>query len=410
MEINEIKLNSNQKINKEKEKEEIKQKMKEIYKLSLIEKKRIILRELEKEFIEPEKIKNLLLMDNTNENLIFKYILSLNKNIIINEMQKYSSYMSILKIKELQTIKFGNEIQGFRNISYKNLFFRLLDTMNFDDKTKLKEVISAIKLTYKKLESNNQPFDLSNFETFYFYLCRSLIEQIDENNKYEDEYLLSMKTYINSISKILKNYRKENYEEEKRNIKKFLIIFLSIINLEEDNSSSISKVAVILTKPNDKFIQQMISVIIQEIEIEFDQRVVEEFKKLIEDTNIFCRFDHKYIKNSIQIPEQCYLYDYIIENNIFKKYESKLIKFLNVIFKSDLFRNIVKIIYKAKDEKMKYFFDEISVEDFWNNNILFVPFKLKKASDSPYKDIFFILFCFYKIEHFDSEIENKILT
>ena len=254
MEINEIKLNSNQKINKEKEKEEIKQKMKEIYKLSLIEKKRIILRELEKEFIEPEKIKNLLLMDNTNENLIFKYILSLNKNIIINEMQKYSSYMSILKIKELQTIKFGNEIQGFRNISYKNLFFRLLDTMNFDDKTKLKEVISAIKLTYKKLESNNQPFDLSNFETFYFYLCRSLIEQIDENNKYEDEYLLSMKTYINSISKILKNYRKENYEEEKRNIKKFLIIFLSIINLEEDNSSSISKVAVILTKPNDKFI------------------------------------------------------------------------------------------------------------------------------------------------------------
>ena len=59
---------------------------------------------------------------------------------------------------------------------------------------------------------------------------------------------------------------------------------------------------------------------------------------------------------------------------------------------------------------MKYFFDEISVEDFWNNNILFVPFKLKKASDSPYKDIFFILFCFYKIEHFDSEIENKILT
>ena len=136
-------------------------------------------------------------------------------------MQKYSSYMSILKIKELQTIKFGNEIQGFRNISYKNLFFRLLDTMNFDDKTKLKEVISAIKLTYKKLESNNQPFDLSNFETFYFYLCRSLIEQIDENNKYEDEYLLSMKTYINSISKILKNYRKENYEEEKRNIKNF---------------------------------------------------------------------------------------------------------------------------------------------------------------------------------------------
>ena len=110
MEINEIKLNSNQKINKEKEKEEIKQKMKEIYKLSLIEKKRIILRELEKEFIEPEKIKDLLLMDNNNENLIFKYILSLNKNIIINEMQKYSSYMSILKIKEYKIWKRNSRI------------------------------------------------------------------------------------------------------------------------------------------------------------------------------------------------------------------------------------------------------------------------------------------------------------
>jgi hypothetical protein len=60
---------------------------------------------------------------------------------------------------------------------------------------------------------------------------------------------------------------------------------------------------------------------------------------------------------------------------------------------------------------MKYFFDEeSSVEDFWNNNILFVPFKLEKVSGFSYKDTFHILFSFYKIKHFDSDIENEIFT
>ena len=410
MDINEIKAIFKQKINKDKENEERKEKMKEIYKLSLIERKRKVLKELEKEFLDTEKIKDLLLMDNTNENLIFKYFLSLDKNIIIHNIEKYSSYMSVSKIKELQTIKFGNKNQGYRNTSYKAFFFKLIDAMKSGDKAGLKKVKSIITLTHKTIELNNQPFDLSNFEAFYFYLCGSLVEQINQNNENEDEYLLCMKTYLNSMSKILNNYRKENYEVENKNIKKFLIIFLSIINLDEANSSSIAKIAVILTKPDDEFIQQMISVTMKKIEIEFDQRVVNEFKKLIEDTSIFCCFEYRYIKNSIQIPEQCYLYDYIIENNIFKKYETNLIKFLNIILKSDLLRSIVKIIYKSKDEKMKYFFDEISIEDFWNNNILFIPFKLKITSGFSYKDTFFVLFCFYKIEHFDSEIENKIFT
>lgn len=82
MDINEIKAIFKQKINKDKENEERKEKMKEIYKLSLIERKRKVLKELEKEFLDTEKIKDLLLMDNTNENLIFKYFLSLDKNIL----------------------------------------------------------------------------------------------------------------------------------------------------------------------------------------------------------------------------------------------------------------------------------------------------------------------------------------
>ena len=395
----------------EKQKEEKEKKMREIYKLSLKERKRKVRKELENKDLDSEKIKELLLMDNTNENLLFRYILSLNKSIVIYEMQKYSCYIGVSKIKELEFDKFGNKNQGYRNVSYKDFFFRILEAFCKEDKLKLNEEKAKIKLTHKNIELNNQPFDLSNYEAFYFYLCNSLLSQINNNETNIDKYINCMQTYITSMLDILKNYNKENYVEEEIDIKKFLTIFYSIVNLDEDNMSRISRVPKILKKPDDEKIKCMILSETMKIELEYGQKLVEQFKHLIEDTSIFCCIEYTCVKNTIQIPEKCYLYDYIIKHNVFKKYETKLIDLLNIIFKSDLFRNLVKIIYKSKDENMKYFFDEeSSVEDFWNNNILFVPFKLKKVSGFSYKDTFHILFSFYKIKHFDSDIENEIFT
>ena len=395
----------------EKQKEEKEKKMREIYKLSLKERKRKVRKELEKKDLDSEKIKELLLMDNTNENLLFRYILSLNKSIVIYEMQKYSCYIGVSKIKELQVNKFGNKNQGYRNVSYKDFFFRILKAFCEEDKLKLNEEKAKINLTHKNIELNNQPFDLSNYEAFYFYLCRSLLSQINNNETNIDNYINCMQEYITSMHDFLENYKKNNYEEEKLDINKFLTIFYSIVNLDEDNMSRISRVPKILKKPDDNAIKYMILAETKKIEYEYGQKRVEQFKHLIEDTSIFCCIEYKCVKNTIQIPEKCYLYDYIIKHNVFKKYETKLIDLLNIIFKSDLFRNLVKIIYKSKDENMKYFFDEeSSVEDFWNNNILFVPFKLEKVSGFSYKDTFHILFSFYKIEHFDSDIENEIFT
>ena len=395
----------------EKQKEEKEKKMREIYKLSLKERKRKVRKELEKKDLDSEKIKELLLMDNTNENLLFRYILSLNKSIVIYEMQKYSCYIGVSKIKELQVNKFGNKNQGYRNVSYKDFFFRILKAFCEEDKLKLNEEKAKINLTHKNIELNNQPFDLSNYEAFYFYLCRSLLSQINNNETNIDNYINCMQEYITSMHDFLKNYKKNNYEEEKLDRNKFLTIFYSIVNLDEDNMSRISRVPKILRKPDDNAIKYMILSETKKIEYEYGQKKVEQFKHLIEDTSIFCCIEYKCVKNTIQIPEKCYLYDYIIKHNVFKKYETKLIDLLNIIFKSDLFRNLVKILYKSKDENMKYFFDEeSSVEDFWNNNILFVPFKLEKVSGFSYKDTFHILFSFYKIEHFDSDIENEIFT
>ena len=395
----------------EKQKEEKEKKMREIYKLSLKERKRKVRKELEKKDLDSEKIKELLLMDNTNENLLFRYILSLNKSIVIYEMQKYSCYIGVSKIKELQVDIFGNKNQGYRNVSYKDFFFRILEAFCEENKLKLNEEKAKINLTHKNIELNNQPFDLSNYEAFYFYLCSSLLSQINNNETNIDNYINCMQEYITSMHDFLENYKKNNYEEEKLDINKFLTIFYSIVNLDEDNMSRISRVPKILKKPDDNAIKYMILSETKKIEYEYGQKKVEQFKHLIEDTSIFCCIQYKCVKNTIQIPEKCYLYDYIIKHNVFKKYETKLIDLLNIIFKSDLFRNLVKIIYKSKDENMKYFFDEeSSVEDFWNNNILFVPFKLEKVSGFSYKDTFHILFSFYKIKHFDSDIENEIFT
>ena len=84
---------------------------------------------------------------------------------------------------------------------------------------------------------------------------------------------------------------------------------------------------------------------------------------------------------------------------------------MNKIFKSDLFYQLVRIIYTTEDDDIKYFFEENNfAEDFWNNNIIFVPHKIKKASGYSYKDSFLFFFPIYKSKNFDIEIENEIFT
>ena len=56
------------------------EKLKEINKLSLKERRQKVMDELKKENLNLEELDILLLMDNTNENLLYRYIISLNKD------------------------------------------------------------------------------------------------------------------------------------------------------------------------------------------------------------------------------------------------------------------------------------------------------------------------------------------
>ena len=54
-----------------------------------------------------------------------------------------------------------------------------------------------------------------------------LLTQIEEQNKGDsDKYLYSLKNYVNLISKALEKYKQEEYEEEKKDIKKFYFLFI----------------------------------------------------------------------------------------------------------------------------------------------------------------------------------------
>lgn len=387
-----------------------------INKLSLKERKQQVINELKNETLNLDKLDFLMLMDNTNEDLLYRYIESINQKLFFQMMQKYSSYMCLSKIKDLKDKSFKNNIQGYRNFSYKTLLFNLLSAIKKDDLKIMDQKLAIIKINEKNSELNNQPFDLQNFEAFYYHLCDLLLNQIEKQKKGDfNEYLKCLKTYIASISNILDEYQKDEYNEEKKDIKKFLTIIFSIINLDVENSHRISQVAVVFEQLSDKDRGQMISVAERQIKNGYGNLAVEDFKKIIENKKIYSSINNInniiYLKNKIEIPEECYSYNYIAENNIFKKYENKIKNLLNVIYKSDLFKQLVKIVYKTENEDMKYFFDEENfVEDFWNKNIIFVPFKIKKVSGFSYKDTFLFFFSIYKIKNFESDIEDEIFT
>ena len=137
----------------------------------------------------------------------------------------------------------------------------------------------------------------------------------------------------------------------------------------------------------------------------------EEFKKKLkmEEVNVLLRYD--IVDEEIFIPEKCFRYHYIIKNNIYKKYENKIKNLLNIIFSSDLIKQLFEGLFNLKDRKMKYFFNgKDSIEELWNNIILFIPFKLTGISGFSYRHILKIFISIYMICHFNTEIENEIFN
>ena len=413
----------------------IKDENNEINELGLKERKQKVIKELKNNNLIIEQLNNLLLFDNTNEDLICRYILSFNKDAakrersaisnnskffnnmgmketdVVNDLIiKSSNYISINKLKELKKKIFGDSNKGYRNVSFKSILFELLSALKNDDIDLLKTNLGKLNAQIKLGKKNNQPFDTNNFEALYFYFCTLFSTQI-EKNKESKNYFEFLKIFISKIKEIDEFLKDESNENEKKDFKKFLIIIFAILNLDTYNFQDISQVVKILNPPNNEEKKMMISVVYKDIKFIYGVKKAEEFIKKIEGNNNYCSLNYIFVENELELSEKSYLYDYIIQNNIFKKYEKQIINLLNIIFKSDLIKQLLRAVYGEDYKRIEPILEkEYSVENFWNNVILFVPFKIGRISGFTYRDIFKIFISIYKFNHFKTNLENEIFT
>ena len=157
-----------------------------------------------------------MLCDNTNEDLIYKYILSLDEEQSFSEILKYSNYLSIKKIEELQLNIPSKFDLFFRKIPFKVLFFNFLFSIENLDESALDYQIDVLNASIKQRVINNQPYDVDNLEALYYYFCVLLSKQIEANKIKKVKYFDYLKLLISKL-KILKEYYKE-YEDNKKDV------------------------------------------------------------------------------------------------------------------------------------------------------------------------------------------------
>ena len=391
-----------------------------INKLSLNQRKKIV--DLEMENCNPldtENLKVLLKCNNTNEKLIVKYIYSLSRDEAIYELMKYSYCISVNSIIEIEKKKFKNNNLGNRKISYKSMLMNLLFGLkNYDNQGFYNKMNIINKEIEKKTVINNQPFDKDNYEGLYSYICTLFSAQVKKNEKKIDEYLKNLKRLISKFNELKKYYNNNNnkdikneYTEENKDFKKFIIVILAVLNLDYSNYDEIFQVASIFNIPEDKEKAEMIHFFKNQLLKKFDEPTVNEFIEKIENNNNYHILNYEFVNQQLRLSEECYSYEYIIENNIYKKYEKEIICLLNVIFKSDLFKEIFKTIYNKDEKTFELIFDnKDTIENFYNNVLIFVPFKLKKISSFSYREISKIFISIYKIRNFNTDIEDELFT
>ena len=146
-------------------------------------------------------------MDNINEDLIYRYIQSLDKDKvdIYEEIEKYSYYINPSKINDLQHELLGNHNLGFRTITNKKFFFKFLSDIKEGNTISINQKSSIINTADKVLDTNNQPFNIKlNLEAFYFHISSLLVTKIKSQKERGEtiftNYLNGLKKYLSSLS------------------------------------------------------------------------------------------------------------------------------------------------------------------------------------------------------------------
>jgi hypothetical protein len=130
-----------------------------------------------------------------------------------------------------------------------------------------------------------------------------------------DKYIKNLEQFLSKLEDLKTYAANENFEEEKKDLNRFLIFCFSIINLDTNNISEISQVLYVLNNPDEKRMKPYIYVFEDSLEsCPLEERKKEAFKNTLkmEDVNLLLRYD--IVDEEIVIPEKCFRYHYIIKS------------------------------------------------------------------------------------------------
>ena len=316
------------------------------------------------------EVTKLLIIDNTNREILEMYLLLLNfneKDLIkyygkenIDYFENEVNYYSVCFSKNDYKILFEKDKESERKI-----IFQFLEDANnlekFDyENTMFQNLMNQADITFPDF---NQPidYDCKNDELKWF-LIRKHIFIIFQNLKLEkksddllDKILMGIKTIINK--KLLQN------EEIIKNKYKLQSTLYLIINPFDNTDDSINFFcnSILCNKNNIDELKQKNFIINNKGQLEYDNIIYDNIEDICLENLCF----KKYIK------EEKYNFDYLLRNYVKNKKDIK--QFLKNILKKNVFIEVYKILF-GENNNYKLL-DERYLEEFIDNRLEFVPIK-----------------------------------
>ncbi len=348
---------------------------------TLEEYKKLVNNELEKSNLTYWQLKELLNYDNTNSELIYRYLKQ--SKLKSFEINNYHMCLSVEKCKEFNFIR----------KSFKEIFFMTLENISKlkpEQSIKLEEFIdnlnkfiNKIKILIRTNVIFNQPFIYSNnTELIFYYLTECLItfyEKKKNNNNNELLNFFNRYNKFNVFFTILKKYQcdADNILMNQDMKKFFCIIYILFYCKESSNQEIINMNDLfenILMKEEDKIekiknffkIEKISEDILEKNKINFLKIKVKniQFEEL--KNNYYEFFTNKY--NLI--------YDEILKENYFTKNKDIILKFLHTIYNSISINQIYTLLYNQDEFKEELYFKNLNnLKYYWENYLILIPFK-----------------------------------
>ena len=384
---------------------EIDELKREIMELSLFERNKIAISKYN-EYLKKEKkinlnkedkkreyisINELLLLNNTNKDIVKLYLNFIKENeMFIKEYNLISYKEELLKYQKLFTIKEMDQIEkNYKTISEKENFFIYLK--NLANSKNYKEICVQANEIIKNQFHFNYPIEFFNEELYYYKLYILLNIEIYLTNKNDNEE--NCKKYINNrikianliIEKDILNNKNIVNSESKMDILMILILYDSLdVNNESINFNRLLQKKEVTFLELESFVKNNKIGNIYQIENEntiFISDINGKKKNVLRTTlkNICL----KNLKNkTINTSLSPYIYDNLdslLNENDLSIYISEIKKFLIKIVNSKVYNEAIKVLFK---DKSKYLIEKniSDIEYTINNRIKFYPYQILNIS------------------------------